>query len=419
MIASGGGVEEAGNLRGAVAALALATALVLYGALSAPAPPAVRMTEAAIGALLLLAVGWRRPLVVVTGHALRRAVLPPWEALAVPALAWLLWAPLLRGAALGWEAADILRDVVPLFYLFLPVLLVPVLRRVDRLAVGLLGGGLALAGVLLALRWWKQAQWGFSAVGARAMSDGGAYLLNAPAVLFAAVALPVLALGLLARGGPGRWWLARGLAALACAGGGALCLAALAGAVHRTALGLAALSGVAVLVWWGRRHPWRLLAVLVPGVLALLVVGDALSGAWDQAAEKTRLTGANTRWEEAAAVLEHVTGSPWSLLFGDGWGARLANPAVGGWRVSYTHTLATYVLVKGGVLGALALAGYLGGLAAPLLRLLHADPPLGWSLLPPLLMALGLHTSFKYLDTGLLLTLMVLAAYRRKRLSES
>lgn len=406
-------MDEAGTLRSVGAALALLVALTLYGALSAPAPPSVRLTEAAIGGLLLLAVGWRRPLFVATGHALRAPLLPWWEAVAVPAFGWLLWAPLLRGAALGYDPADMLRDVVPLLYLFLPVLLVPVLRRAGDGAVRLLSAGLILAGLFLALRWWKQAQWGFGAVGARAMPDGGAYFLNAPAVLFAAVALPAVALGLAARGGVGRW-----LGAVACAAGGLLCLAALAGAVHRTALGLSALSGLVLIAGWGRQRPGLAAPFLAAAFLAALAFGDPLSGAWDQAAEKTRLTGANTRWEEAAAVLETVARSPWSLLFGDGWGARLANPAVGGWRVSYTHTLATYALVKSGVLGGLALAAYLGGMVRPLLGLLRTDPLLGWSLLPPLLMALGLHTSFKYLDTGLLLTVMVLAAENRKRLSD-
>ncbi|CAO3422136.1 hypothetical protein [Azospirillum doebereinerae] len=394
----------------------MALALLLYGAFSAPAPPTVRATEAAIGLLLLVALGWRRPLFAVTGHALRAPALPRWEALAVAAFAWLLWAPLLRGAALGWDAADILRDVVPLLYLFLPVLLVPVLRGAagdgERRAVPILIAGLILAGLFLALRWWKQAEWGFGAVGTRAMPDGGAYFLNAPSVLFAAVALPAVALGLLARGGVGR-----GLAALCCATGGALCLGALAGAVHRTALGLAAVSAFALILWLGRRRPWLAVPVLAAALVAALLLGDPLLGAWGQAAEKTRLTGANTRWEEAAAVLAHVAQSPWSLLFGDGWGAKLSNPAVGGWRVSYTHTLATYILVKGGVVGALALAAYLGGLVPVMLRLLRADPLRGWTVLPPLLMALGLHTSFKYLDTGVLLSLMVLASGLMKPLS--
>lgn len=391
----------------------MAAALLLYGGVSVPAPPSLRWGEAAIGLLILLCVGWKRPLAVATGHALRGSGDAAWMAIAVAALGWLLWAPLLRGAALGWDAADILRDVVPLFYLFLPVLLVPALRPAGAWGVRLLAGGLALAGLLLALRWWKQAGWGFGAVGTRAMADGGAYLLNAPSVLFAGVALPALALSLVAVGGSARRWLA----ALACAAGGALCLGALAGAVHRTALGLAALSLTTVALWWVRRRPWMAAPLLLAAGFVAFTAGDGLVGAWQQAAEKTRLTGANTRWEEATAVIDHVVSSPWALLFGDGWGARIANPAVGGWRVGYTHTLVSYGLLKTGLLGVLALGAYLAALVRPWRRLLAQDPPLAMAVVPPLLMALCLHTSFKYLDTGVILSLMLLASELRKGLS--
>ncbi|MFC5359989.1 hypothetical protein [Azospirillum himalayense] len=392
-------------------AAGLFLALVLYGLLSAPAPAEIRFAEAMIGALLVLGVGLLRPLSVATGHALLERDSPSWETPAVLALAVLLWCPLLRGVWLDWAPGDMVRDVVPLFYLFLPVLLVPMLRSASDWAAGLLAGGLAVAGVGFALRWWKQADWGFGAIGVRAMADGGVYLLNAPSVLFAAIALPAFGVGALAQGGwPRR---AAGMAAIL---GGLLCLAALAGAVHRMALGLAAMAFAALGLWWLRRSP---LAGVGLGVAALLVVAlfhEALVGALGQVAEKTRLAGANTRWEEAEAALGQALSSPAAFLFGQGWGALLANPAVGGWRVSYTHTLATYALAKTGVVGLIALIAYLGGLAPRALALLRADPALGWAVLAPLLMALGLHTSFKYLDTGLLLTLAALAAEREKRL---
>ncbi|WP_448206234.1 hypothetical protein [Azospirillum sp. sgz302134] len=389
-------------------------ALALYGLLSAPAPPALRWVEAAIGALLVLAVGVLRPLFVVTGHALRDPSADAWEPATILALGWLLWVPAMRGVWVGWAPGDMLRDVVPLLYLFLPVLLVPVLRADPRRAVRWLSWGMMLAGVGFALRWWKQADWGFGAVGARAMSDGGAYLLNAPSVLFAAIALPLTGFGLLLRGGVLRWAVG-----LSCLCAGALCLAALAGAVHRMALGLAALAFLAVGLWWGRRAPWAVGAGLLAAGAVAAGVSQPLVGALLRVAEKTRLTGANTRWEEAAAVLDQAVATPATFLFGQGWGALIANPAVGGWRVSYTHTLPTYALAKAGALGLLALAAYLAALAPRAMAALRQDPPLGWAVLPPLVMALGVHTSFKYLDTGLLLTLMVLLAEPRKPLSPS
>jgi len=394
-------------------AAALFAALALYGLLSAPAPPEVRAVEAAIGALLLAGSGWRRPCAVATGHALRAPALPGWEAIGILSFAWLLWAPLVRGLTLGWEPAAVLRDVVPLGYLFLPVLLVPLLRGgeggSDRRAGRWLAAGLALAGVLFALRWWRHAEWGFGAVGVRAMADGLRYFLNAPSVLFAAVALPMAALGLAARGGWARW-----LAAAALLVPAALCLGALAGAVHRMALGLALLGFLVSLPWWWRRAPLAVLGALLLAGAGALLLGDTMAGALAQVAEKNRLAGANARLDEAAAVLEQVARSPAAFLFGDGWGALIANPAVGGWRVAYTHTLVSYTLLKTGALGLMALAAYLAALAPSAWRLLRADPPLAAAVLAPLAMALGAHTSFKYLDCGLLLTLMVMAAEKTR-----
>ncbi|WP_246653592.1 hypothetical protein [Azospirillum formosense] len=238
-------------------AAGLFLALVFYGLLSAPAPAEIRPAEGMIGALLVLGVGLRRPLSVVTGQTLLEGGSPPWEAPAVLALAVLLWCPLMRGVWLDWAPGDMVRDVVPLLYLFLPVLLVPLLRAAPDRAAGLLAGGLAVAGVGFALRWWKQADWGFGAVGVRAMADGGVYLLNAPSVLFAAIALPAFGGGMLTHGG----WLRR-VAGVAAILGGLLCLVALAGAVHRMALGLAAMAFAALGLWWLRRAP---LAVLGAG----------------------------------------------------------------------------------------------------------------------------------------------------------
>ena len=321
---------------------------------------------------------------------------------------------MMRGVWGGWMPADMLRDVVPLFFLFLPVFLVPLLRADADRAAKLLAWGLMIAGVGFALRWWKQVGWGFGAVGTRVMADGAVYLLNAPSVLFAGIALPLAGFGLAVRGGSLRW-----LGALACFAGGALCLTALAGAVHRMALGLAMAAFLAVAPSWARRAP------LAAGVAALGVAAaffgasDAVLGAFLKVAEKTRLAGANTRWEEAAAMLDLAVSSPEMFLFGHGWGALLANPAVGGWRVSYTHTLPTYALAKAGALGLVALAAYLGGLAPRALEAVQRDPALGWAVLPPLVMALCAHTSFKYLDTGILLTLMLLVAERRNALSSA
>lgn len=393
--------------------LTLTAALLLQGAASRPAPPVLRWEiEGVIALLLLLAIGWRRPLALAVGR------LPDegWIRAGTVCLMILLWAPLLRGLWAGWPLADMLRDVIPLFFLFLPLVLVPALRRAGIWGVRLLAAALLLEGLAYCLRWWRHADWGFGAVGARALADGGGYFLNAPSVLFAAIGWPLLALVLLTRpqpSSPPPSWRARApgwAGAAAAAVAGAICLAALLGAVHRMALGWVAVAAVVALWTRRRRVPWLLLGLIVPGLAAVGLMDDRLAGAFWQLAEKTRLAGANARWEEAAAALTLAGESLPALLLGHGWGALLENPAVGGWRVSYTHTFITYVLFKAGLAGVAAYAVWLGALAPAAAALWRRDPAWTLALLAPLLTALTVHTSFKYLDTGILLTLAVLWA---------
>ncbi|MCW2247900.1 hypothetical protein M2352_003534 [Azospirillum fermentarium] len=371
--------------------------IVLYGLLSHPAPPSVRWVEAAVGCLLLAVTGVRRPASLLSGHAAAVAG-DGWTCAMALSFLWLAWAPLLRGLSLGWDG--VMRDVVPLGFLFLPLMLVPPLRAHRARAVRILVAALALAGVLFAVRWWNQNGWAFGLVGGVPLGDGPRYFLNAPSVLFAGIGLTLAGAGALAgrmRGG--------GPAAVAGLAGGLLCLGALAGAVHRLALVLA----VCALTWAAVRQARGLVLAAAAAALLALMVEGSLPAALAQAWEKSRIYGVNARGAELDAVLVQAGDGPWPLLFGQGWGALLANPAVGGWRVGYTHTLVSYALFKAGILGLAALTVYLLGALRAVPGLVRRHPVLAAAVLPPLAVSLTLHTSFKYLDCGLLLTLLVLA----------
>lgn len=389
----------------------LCGAVVLYGLRSAPAPTGVGKAELAIGAALALAVGLAEPLRLLAVPA--SPAEPEWRRRGVLCLMWLLLVPGVRGLVVEWSVRDIARDVIPLLFLFSPLVLVPILDRLGEAGRRGLAAALAVAGVLFALRWWHFVHWNTGALGAVALSDGPKYLLNAPAVLFAAIALPALALIPLERGGGKGFGLAGALAVLGAAG-----LAALAGAVHRFALAVATVA----LGTLGLRTVLR--STVAAGILGLGVVTAGGVFGWrlwqtlGLAVEKSRQVGVNARWDEAAAVFDQLAASPVTLLLGDGWGTLIANPAVGGWRVSYTHSLFTYILVKGGLLGLAVLAAWLGSLVPPGLRALARRPHLAVAALAPVLMALTVHSSYKYFDTGLLLTLLLLLADNPARTCE-
>ncbi|MEI8393406.1 MAG: hypothetical protein WCF85_01630 [Rhodospirillaceae bacterium] len=393
----------------------VAVALLAYGLLSAPAPQDFGSGELLVAVLMTFAVGIGRPAAFATGALLIHPTLRYRDTVGCVVFFLLLWLPLLRGVILEWETRTILRDILPLVFLFLPVLLVRERGFHSRRPVDILAGGLAAAGLAFTLRWWAGTGWAFGAIGLHPLSDGSQYLLNSPTVLFAALWLPIVAVTLLwpELAGPRlktlkpmvRYALALLFLSLAVP-----IEAALAATVHRMALGMVAGSGLLFLIWCSRRTPGPALLAAAGLSAVLIAVGGPLTGALEMVAIKSQQVGWNERFAEMDAVLTQLGRSLLSLLFGDGWGTLVANPAVGGWRVSYTHSFATYLLLKTGIAGALTMLCWLAALAPSALRLLRYDTPLALAALPPVLGGLLLHTSFKYLCFGLLLTLVVSAA---------
>jgi hypothetical protein len=361
-----------------------------------PAPGRFGWREMAVGGGIVLATGIVRPLMIGTGVMMANPRARLHDVIGTAAFNYLLWVPLLRAMFSGNNDEDIYRDVVPLLFLFLPILLVPSGPVMYRL----LTLGLAAVGVLFALRWWWPGL-AFRQIGRLAMPEGDGYLLNSPTVLFAAVLLPLLALERLER----RPGLPSLLMAFLLCGGGAIAGAALAGAVHRAALIMALSVVVGFAAWQARRKP--LLALLLLVVAAVAAVGTGqLAGTIQQIVWKTETYGLNERSAEAAAVLDQV-GASWSdLLFGQGWGTLMRSPAVGDMWVSYTHSFATYMLLKTGVIGCLVTLAYVVSMGPALFGLMRADAPMAIALLPPFGLGLFAHTSFKYLCFGLLLSIL-------------
>jgi len=396
---------------------ALAAALIVHGVWSAPAPPSLGSAQVAIGFLLMVAAGWSRILAVFSGALLLHRRLRLWEAVGCLCFVWLLWVPLLRGVGVDWAVKDILRDVVPLGFLFLPLFLGESERRQDAsgcagLVVPLLC--LALAGALFSLRWWQDIGWMTEAIGQESVTAGYRHLLTSPAVLFGAVFFTMMVLTGLT-GSDQLAFRPRFVRRIGIAGGASigavLCWGALAATVHRFALAAGGLAVVGLMVIAARRAPARLLAILVFGLCLWLVFAIPIVGVLSQIVLKSQAVGSNQRVAELSAVAESLQQDWSNLLFGLGWGALLDNPALGGQTVSFTHNLVGYMLLKSGLLGCGAVILYLTVLlAGPLCRLLANNLSLLLVLLPCLISGLFLHTGFKSLTFGVLLWLCRAAA---------
>lgn len=386
--------------------VALLGGLAVYGAFSSPTPDDPSLAELAAALLLLLAVGPGRALAVGAGAWLVTPGAQAWQLVGTLAMIALVWLPSLVGAADGAPAARILRDALPLLFLFIPLFLSaaePAESRDNGLGRALLVG-LAAIGLLFAGRFFAISGAVPGAMQMLVRSDGLLYLANSPAVLFAAIALPLGALEL-SRAADRPLGGRLALLAVGLAGGG-LCLAALAATLQRAALAAAALAFVlfalrAVLVRPAAALP---LAALVPAVW--WAAGPYLSGLVELLVLKTELVGLNQHGAEIAVAADSLASSLGKALIGGGWGLLLETPAVPGYRVAYLHALPLYMVVKTGLIGTLLLLAYLGLLGGAASALWRRSPALCLAVLAPLAVGFLVQPSFKYLTYGLLLAVL-------------
>jgi len=379
-----------------------AALILLHTGLSEPAPQYFHIEEALAGLCLCLLAGIRRPFAIFSGQLIVSPARDLPIRLAGFSFLLLLWTGLLGGIANAHPAEAALRDIIPLVFLYLPLWL---LKDADGqpymmptlLPLLVLGGGLFACRYLLDAGFvpsvWRELP---------VQPDSG-YLANSPLLAFAAVA----GIGIsVMRPGRMAWRLLLPAAAA---------WLTLALSVQRAPfiLSLAAAAGVmACLVLGGARRGQRLRSAL----LALAILGALLTLTVEASPfllEKTRLVGGNARLAEWSAIWFEVSGSLPELLFGRGWGASFASPAVGFYEVGYAHGLLGYILLKTGVSGLAALMLYLLALGIWLVRCFKRVPVIAIVVLPPLLSALLLYTSYKYLGLGLLLWLLAEAARPR------
>lgn len=371
---------------------ALMVACILYGLSGSPTPGDLGISEILIAALLLIALH--------PASALQAIITPNrilWAMAGQALFFYGMTIPFLSGLMRGNDFVLIIRDMIPFCFLLLPLFM-----QGWRPDLTIASAAIAFIGVAFGLRvvWPVIAGNGdFIGVGYDPL-----YLSIAPTISFAAVLC----------GGAAGWMLYRGLVFrhIVLAGILALCallpFAAMVVTLQRAGLGLTAMALMALLALGLIRKPARaavpLLIVVIAALCSLPMVLDVAGSLL----HKQVLVGNNNRFNEAAVVFDSVVASPVSVIFGKGWGTTLADPAVGGIVVNYTHNIFTTYLLKTGLMGLLLLVLYLYGLCRPLFNLIRVAPLPAFALGVPLAINLTLYASFKSLDFGLILLLVML-----------
>lgn len=372
-------------------------AIFIYAVLGVPAPDAPGLAEILIGGLLLVSVGFARGLQVLDPGRSRG-----WEQAAGWLLIYGLTVPVLGGLAAGNGAAAIVRDMIAYLFLLLPLFMIPLFEGRQGRINGLTALVVCL-GLVFSLRVLCPA------LLTPGLSVPDPFLLaNAPTVLFSALFLA----------GLGGWGLYRGRVLRGGVPGmlALIPLATMALIMQRASIGVFCLTLLVLAAIGLIRRPLRVVLPLLALAALALSVWPLMQDIVQTLAHKTALVGFNRRGDEALAVLRELDGSLLTVLFGKGWGAAIASPAVGGAVVTFTHSLFTTYWLKSGLVGLLLVTIYLGWFALMLFRLLPRFPVMALALAGPFLIDIFLYASFKSLDFGLVLLLIPLWSVPAERL---
>jgi hypothetical protein len=373
-------------------ATAVFAACVLHGIAGETAPAEIGIVEVAIAVCLVLASDPHRLVRLVDGRMIADRAEPAHVRCAVSVLHLIVWVPLLNGIVNGSALGDIVRDLVPVAFPALALVLPPPTGRRDPVTRALTAG-LATAGTLIAVRW-IAGPFGPVSVGAPTPPAWARdLLLNDPSVVFAAAVLPLVGIR---RGGAGM------MVALV---GGVTAFGALLFVGHR-----AGVVAATIVIVFGIRETGAAGRVLP---IVLLVCAAGMTGlgapvvdAVGSLTAKFADLGLNARPEEAAAAIVWAADGPLGVLLGRGWGARFPNPAAGGDVVRYVHGLGPYLVLKTGVIGTMAVMVWAVMLFPVLRRAGRADPIVALATLPALVIGTTVHTSYKFLAFGLVLALL-------------
>ena len=375
----------------------LLAAITIYAFWGTPRPDSPGGVEVVAGLLLITAAGLpqaARALIPVGGAG--------WRQMGSLLLLYGLTVPVLTGIFAGNSPSGMLRDIVPFLFLLMPVFLYPFFTqdRPERYWDGLLWltGAVVLLGLVFSSRVLLPVYPELARFQPVSVSDPF-LLANAPTVLFSALLL----IGLCG------WSLYRGdlFKSAVCIVLAVVPLVTMALITQRASIGAVCLSIVVLLSLGIVRRPLRMvwpLILLAGGVMAYWpVIADITQNLM----RKTSIVGFNMRWQEARAVMEVLSGSLWTVLFGKGWGATVASPAVGGAVVNFTHSLLTTYWLKTGLVGLGFVLAYLVRIGLILLPLFYRYPVVALALAGPFLIDILLYASFKSLDFGLILLLIV------------
>lgn len=397
--------------------------VVAYAGWSSSTPKEVGIPEVVIGACLSLFVGMRGILIVLGSFMLQRQVgLSKW---AFICFWWLLILPLFWGLAVRQNSLnDIMRDVIPLLYFFLPVFFVPQMGKHPAFWKKMCIWALCTIGISYSIRHFLGVENEMGQFGQEIFFVDINYFPMNPAVLFASTFLLILGSQNILKNSYsfGVIYLLFGSVAFACS----------LSIIVRGQIVIVLFSVILAIIingWNNPKNPrfWLMVVALSVVILSGVTVSEIPGMIVESMQSKSENAGIlNSRDLEANVVITGVFSSISNFVLGQGWGG-IFDAFSSGDTVRYTHNIALYLLLKGGLLGFTFGILYCYITVTALIRYFiksiksntpehndGIDMALSFALAGTLFLNLLLEPGFKMLSLGIIMTVLWLAILERK-----
>lgn len=371
-------------------------AMMIYAVFGSPTPDLFGVSEVLIALFLVMAIGFSDV-----------------KNVSIVALGYGLTLPVIIGIVAGNSISDLIRDIIPFIFLYLPLFLGWMTKTHPRLVII----AVTSIGFIFSLRTvyaYRDILWVPSLWGQGPPADL-LYLANSPEVLFSC---------LICIGVGGKMMMERGRQLK----GFILILLSfiplIAMALMTQRAGIGAVIIFVTLCLFGLIYTRPKLAVYFLGAITVSLfslwpfIGIVFQSLW----QKTELVGLNSRAEEWSAVMHLLAQNPFALFFGFGWGGHFENPAVGGLNVNYTHSLISSLLLKTGIIGTVfILLGCFTGVVKAGFSFLkeraERDYVLMGAVIFPFIISVFLYASYKSLGFGLIL--LVFSIFLNRKLEKN
>jgi len=364
----------------------------IYGLFSFPFPRYVGLYEVVIGLLIVFLIfisgGYSDVFKFNDGSAgARVGVVNRFIFL------YLLIVPTLVFVFYQWELSDFFRDVVPLFYIFMPIFF----RKIDEGIVRFFIIGMLVAGTFFSLRYIYESGFDFRSTVGYVFYDEKSYYSYDPSVLFSLIySFQRL---LFAKD---KIFLKFVFFAISV-----VTLVSLLGVTQRAPVGLFIFFTICAFFVSSKKFTGILVSVFL-FILFYDVASDFLSSTIDALFDKQASHGDNNKIAEIYDALNSLNDIH-SFLFGLGWGSLFYSSAYNSY-FSNAHVVFSYFLIKSGFLGFLLFGIYSFYISDMLRKIFHKDFIIFFSVLAPLLVGVFFQPTYKTMTYGFMLVIVFLLA---------